>query len=145
MITREGGRSGYESFEKEGNRIYVIAQFYPRMAVYNDVEGWQNMQFWEAASSLCHLDFDVNITVPADHVMEATGELMNRSEVFTPSSKRYELAQKRLTNLIVTQAEAEAAEKAFLIRKKHGNLALKMLEISSPLRENSFLTLWLFN
>jgi hypothetical protein len=42
--------------------------------------------------------FDVNITVPADHVMEATGELMNRSEVFT-SSKRYELAQKRLTNL----------------------------------------------
>jgi hypothetical protein len=43
---KEGGRSGYESFEKEGNRIYVIAQFYPRMAVYNDVEGWQNMQFW---------------------------------------------------------------------------------------------------
>jgi hypothetical protein len=42
MITRRGGRSGYESFEKEGNRIYVIAQFYPRMAVYNDVEGWQN-------------------------------------------------------------------------------------------------------
>jgi hypothetical protein len=40
---QEGGRSGYESFE---NRIYVIAQFYPRMAVYNDVEGWQNMQFW---------------------------------------------------------------------------------------------------
>jgi hypothetical protein len=48
------------------------------MAVYNDVEGWQNMQFWgsgEFASG-----FDVNITVPADHVMEATGELMNRSE-----------------------------------------------------------------
>jgi hypothetical protein len=40
---------------------------------------------WEAASSLCHLEIDVNITVPADHVMEATGELMNRSEVFTPA------------------------------------------------------------
>jgi hypothetical protein len=53
------------------------------MAVYNDVEGWQNMQFWEAAFALPFGDFDVNITVPADHVMEATGELMNRSEVFT--------------------------------------------------------------
>ncbi len=38
-------RSGYETFE-DGNRGYVIAQFYPRMAVYNDVEGWQNSQFW---------------------------------------------------------------------------------------------------
>jgi hypothetical protein len=38
---------------KEGNRLYVIAQFYPRMAVYNDVEGWQNMQFWEVENSLC--------------------------------------------------------------------------------------------
>ncbi len=40
---KEGGRSGYEAFEKDSNQIYVIAQFYPRMAVYNDVEGWQNM------------------------------------------------------------------------------------------------------
>jgi hypothetical protein len=44
-LSKDGGRSGYEFFEKEGNRLYVIAQFYPRMAVYN-VEGWQNMQFW---------------------------------------------------------------------------------------------------
>jgi hypothetical protein len=36
---------------KRGNRLYVIAQFYPRMAVYNDVEGWQNMQFWEVENS----------------------------------------------------------------------------------------------
>jgi hypothetical protein len=43
-----GGRSGYEHFDKDGNNLYVIAQFYPRMAVYNDVEGWQNMQFWGA-------------------------------------------------------------------------------------------------
>jgi hypothetical protein len=42
-------------FEKDGNKIYVIAQFYPRMAVYNDVEGWQNMQFWEAENLLYHL------------------------------------------------------------------------------------------
>jgi hypothetical protein len=69
---------------KRRKQIYVIAQFYPRMAVYNDVEGWQNMQFWGSGDSLAIGD-DVNITVPADHVMEATGELMNRSEVFTPA------------------------------------------------------------
>ena len=39
-------RSGYEYFEKDGNRAYVIAQFFPRMAVYSDEEGWQNHQFW---------------------------------------------------------------------------------------------------
>jgi hypothetical protein len=53
------------------------------MAVYNDVEGWHAV--WGSGEfALPFGDFDVNITVPADHVMEATGELMNRSEVFTP-------------------------------------------------------------
>ncbi|PKH66305.1 aminopeptidase [Flavobacterium sp. ALD4] len=126
---KEGGRSGYESFESEGNRIYVIAQFYPRMAVYNDVEGWQNMQFWGSGEfALPFGDFDVNITVPADHVMEATGELMNRSEVFTPAQvKRYELAQKTFDKpvVIVTQAEAEAAEKGFSDKKKTWKFSAK--------------------
>jgi hypothetical protein len=126
---KEGGRSGYESFENEANRIYVIAQFYPRMAVYNDVEGWQNMQFWGSGEfALPFGDFDVNITVPADHVMEATGELMNRSEVFTPAQvKRYELAQKTFDKpvVIVTQAEAEAAEKGFSNKKKTWKFSAK--------------------
>jgi len=119
---QDGGRSGYELFEKEGNRLYVIAQFYPRMAVYNDVEGWQNMQFWGAGEfTLPFGNFDVNITVPADHVMNATGELMNRNEVFTAEQvKRYALAQKSFDKpvIIVTQAEAEAAEKGFSDKKK---------------------------
>ena len=126
---KEGGRSGYEFFEKEGNRLYVIAQFYPRMAVYNDVEGWQNMQFWGSGEfALPFGDFDVSITVPADHVMEATGELMNRSEVFTPAQvKRYELAQKTFDKpvVIVTQAEAEAAEKGFSTKKKTWKFSAK--------------------
>jgi hypothetical protein len=126
---QEGGRSGYELFEKEGNRLYVIAQFYPRMAVYNDVEGWQNMQFWGGGEfALPFGDFDVNITVPADHVMDATGELMNRSEVFTPEQvKRYELAQKTFDKpvVIVTQAEAEAAEKGFSDKKKTWKFSAK--------------------
>ncbi|NRT13866.1 hypothetical protein HNP99_000191 [Flavobacterium sp. 28A] len=125
----EGGRSGYELFEKENNRLYVIAQFYPRMAVYNDVEGWQNMQFWGGGEfALPFGNFDVNITVPADHVMEATGELTNRSEVFTPAQvKRYELAQKSFDKpvVIVTQEEAEAAEKGFSTKKKTWKFSAK--------------------
>jgi hypothetical protein len=126
---QDGGRSGYELFEKEGNKLYVIAQFYPRMAVYNDVEGWQNMQFWGTGEfTLPFGNFDVNITVPADHVMEATGELMNRSEVFTSEQvKRYELAQKSFDKpvVIVTQAEAEASEKGFSEKKKTWKFSAK--------------------
>jgi len=126
---QDGGRSGYELFEKDGNKLYVIAQFYPRMAVYNDVEGWQNMQFWGSGEfTLPFGDFDVNITVPADHVLNATGELMNRKEVFTPEQvKRYELAQKTFDKpvVIVTQAEAEIAEKGFSDKKKTWKFSAK--------------------
>lgn len=117
----DGGRSGYEQFE-DGNRLYILAQFYPRMAVYNDVEGWQNQQFWGAGEfALPFGNFDVNITVPADHILEATGELLNRSEVFTPAQlARYAQAEKSFDKpvIVVTQAEAEAAEKGFSTQKK---------------------------
>ncbi|WP_300977265.1 M1 family metallopeptidase [Flavobacterium sp.] len=126
---QDGGRSGYEFFEKDGNKLYVIAQFYPRMAVYNDVEGWQNQQFWGSGEfALPFGNFDVNITVPADHVMEATGELLNPTEVFTAEQmKRYELAKKSFDNpvVIVTQAEAEAAEKGFSTKKKTWKFSAK--------------------
>ncbi len=126
---QDGGRSGYELFEKDGNKLYIIAQFYPRMAVYNDVEGWQNMQFWGSGEfTLPFGNFDVNITVPADHVLNATGELMNRNEVFTAAQvKRYELAQKTFDKpiVIVTQAEAEIAEKGFSDKKKTWKFSAK--------------------
>ncbi|WP_344789212.1 M1 family metallopeptidase [Postechiella marina] len=109
------GRSGYEFFPKDGNRAYVIAQFYPRMAVYSDVEGWQNSQFWGRDEfALTFGDYQVNITVPADHILDGTGELTNRKEVFSKTMmQRYELAKKSYDKpvVIVTQAEAEAAEK----------------------------------
>ena len=120
--TIDGGRSGYEHFEKDGNNLYVIAQFYPRMAVYNDVEGWQNMQFWGSGEfALPFGNFEVNITVPADHILEATGTLLNRSEVFTAEQlKRYQLAEQSFDKpvIVVTQAEAEAREKGFSTAKK---------------------------
>ena len=117
----EGGRSGYEHF-KDGNNLYVLAQFYPRMAVYNDVEGWQNMQFWGSGEfALPFGNYEVNITVPADHILEATGVLQNRAEVFTAEQvKRYAQAEKSFDKpvVIVTQAEATETEKGFSDKKK---------------------------
>jgi hypothetical protein len=110
-----GGRSGYEYFSENDNKLYVIAQFYPRMAVYSDIEGWQNSQFWGRDEfALPFGDFDVNITVPADHILDGTGVLTNRKEVFTKDMmKRYEKAKKSFKEpvVIVTQKEAEKAEK----------------------------------
>ncbi len=120
--TLKRARSGYEYFAKDGNRAFVIAQFFPRMAVYSDVEGWQNHQFWGSGEfALPFGDYEVNITVPADHIMDATGELQNRKEIFSKDMmKRYEQAKKSYDKpvVIVTQAEAEAAEKGFSEQKK---------------------------
>ena len=115
-------RSGYEYFEEDGNRAYVIAQFFPRMAVYSDVEGWQNHQFWGSGEfALPFGNYDVSITVPEDHVLDATGELLNRKQVFSKEMmNRYEKAKKSYDEpvMIVTQEEAEAAEKSFAKKTK---------------------------
>ena len=119
------GRSGYELFP-DGNKLYVIAQFYPRMCVYNDVEGWQNMQFWGRSEfALTFGNYDVKITVPADHILDGTGVLQNRSEVYTAEQvKRWQLAENTFDKpiVIVTQTEATAAEKGFSTAKKTWHL-----------------------
>ena len=108
-------RSGYEYFEEDDNRAYVIAQFFPRMCVYNDVEGWQNHQFWgNGEFALPFGDYEVDITVPANFILDATGELINRKEVFSKKMmERYELAKNSFNKpvLIVNQDEAEKNEK----------------------------------
>jgi hypothetical protein len=109
-----GGRSGYEYFETDQNYLYTIAQFFPRMCVYNDVTGWQNKQFLGRGEfTLPFGDYEVSLTVPADHIVAATGECQNYASILTPEQrKRYEQAKKSNSPvLIVTQAEAEAAEK----------------------------------
>jgi hypothetical protein len=109
-----GGRSGYEYFETDQNYLYTIAQFFPRMCVYNDVTGWQNKQFLGRGEfTLPFGDYEVSITVPADHIVAATGECQNYASILTAEQrKRYEQAKKSDSPvLIVTQAEAEAAEK----------------------------------
>lgn len=115
-------RSGYEYFAKDGNRAYVIAQFFPRMAVYSDVEGWQNHQFWGSGEfALTFGNYEVNITVPEDHFVESTGVLENRKEVYSKEMmKRYAQAKKSYDKpvIIVTQEEAEAKEKGFAQKTK---------------------------
>lgn len=110
-----GGRSGYEYFEENDNYLYTIAQFFPRMCVYDDVEGWQNKQFLGRGEfALAFGNYEVNITVPADHLVAATGSLQNKSEVLTKAQqKRFDEARKAFEQpvIIATQEEAEKREK----------------------------------
>ncbi len=110
-----GGRSGYEGGFKDGNLLFTIAQFFPRMAVYNDVEGWQNKQFLGRGEfALPFGDYDVKLTVPADHIVGATGELQNADKVLSATIvdrlKKSKTAKEPV--IIVTQAEAEIKEKS---------------------------------
>lgn len=110
-----GGRSGYEYFKEDDNYLYTIAQFYPRMAVYDDVNGWQNKQFLGSGEfALPFGDYEVSITVPSDHIVAATGTLQNPKDVLTKSElDRLEKAKKSFDApvIITTQKEAEAKEK----------------------------------
>ncbi len=90
-----GGRSGYEYFEEDDNRLYTIAQFFPRMAVYDDVEGWQNKQFLGRGEfALPFGDYDVKLTVPSDHIVAATGTLQNPESVL--SKEHYDKFKKAM-------------------------------------------------
>lgn len=109
-----GGRSGYEYFPEDNNYLYIIAQFFPRMAVYNEVEGWQNKQFLGRGEfTLPFGNYEVRITVPADHIVGATGILQNQNEVLTAKQlTRFKQASgSDVPVLIVSQSEAELAEK----------------------------------
>ena len=117
-----GGRSGSEYFEEDDNFLYTIAQFYPRMALYTDNEGWQNKQFLGRGEfALTFGDFDVKITVPADHLVAATGTLQNDGEVLT-RQQRQRLEQARGERvqpvIIATQEEAVEREKTKVKEEK---------------------------
>ncbi len=119
--TKLGARTGYEYFPKDGNYLYFIAHFFPRMAVYDDVWGWQHKQFLGTGEfTLPFGNYRVNITVPADHVVSATGELQNPTQVLTADQQK-RLTQARTATkpvLIVSQKEAEENEKSRSTAKK---------------------------
>jgi hypothetical protein len=112
---RMGGRGGFDLFEEDGNTVYTITQWFPRMAVYNDFEGWQNKQFIGSGEfALPFGDYEVNITVPEDHIVASTGELQNADAVLTADQlERWEKSKTADDPvLIVTKKEAEKAEKS---------------------------------
>ncbi len=110
-----GGRGGYEYFSADGNYLYEMAQWFPRMAAYYDQHGWQHHQFLGSGEFTLEFgDYDVKITVPNDHIVTATGVLQNPMEVLSAAQrqrlKQAETAQSPV--LIVTPAEAKANEKS---------------------------------
>lgn len=107
-----GGRSGYEYFPKDDNYLYTIAQFYPRMAVYNDVEGWQNKQFLGRGEfALPFGDYKVSITVPSDHLVAASGELQNPNQVLPADKRRLYEQAKTATEPVIIYSQEEAIER----------------------------------
>ena len=110
-----GGRSGCEFFPEDGNYIYFIAQWFPRMCVFDDIEGWQNKQYLGSGEfALTFGDYKVRITVPSDHIVGATGWLQNPKDVLAKEQlERFELARKTFDKQvwIVTEEEAKKREK----------------------------------
>ena len=116
-----GGRGGYEFFPEDGNHLFTMAQWYPRLCVYDDVNGWQNKQFTGRGEfALTFGNFKVQMTVPADHVVGSTGECLNYATNLTPTQKaRWQKAQTAKEPIeIVTLEEAKAAEKKKSTQKK---------------------------
>ena len=116
-----GRRSGYERFDQDSNKpedkndLFEVAQWFPRMAAYYDAAGWQNKQYLgDGEFTLEFGDYDVQLTVPADHIVASTGVLQNPESVLS-AAQRDRLRQAKTSSkplMIVTQLEAENAEKA---------------------------------
>jgi len=107
-----GGRGGYEYFAEDGNYLFTMTQWYPRLCVYSDFQGWQNNQFTGRGEfALTFGNFKVQMTVPADHVIGATGECQNYQQVLTPAQfTRWQQAQTTKEPIeIVSLAEAKAS------------------------------------
>ncbi|MAO69190.1 MULTISPECIES: M1 family metallopeptidase [Idiomarina] len=106
-----GGRGGYEYFEEDGNYLYEMAQWFPRMAAYYDAEGWQNKQFvGNGEFALEFGDYRVEITVPADHIVASTGVLQNPEDVLTSIQRQRLEAARNADEPIKIVTEEEALE-----------------------------------
>ncbi len=112
--TKLGGRGGYEYFPEDGNHVFTVTQWYPRMCVYSDYQGWNNKQFTGRGEfALVFGNFEVSMKVPADHVVASTGTCQNIAEVLTPAQlNRWKQAQKAKSPIeVVTLDEAKQKEK----------------------------------
>ena len=108
-------RQGFECFERDGNCLFQISHWFPRMVAYTDYEGWHNKQFQGVGEFALEFgDYDVEITVPADHVVASTGELQNDEDILT-QDQRDRLLEARTAEtpvFIITPNEALENEKS---------------------------------
>jgi hypothetical protein len=106
-------RTGFEYFDRDQNYVYEIAHWFPRMAAYTDTTGWQHKQYLgQGEFTLEFGNYLVRITVPNDHVVGATGVLLNSEEVLS-TAQITRLSQARTATkpvFIVTPEEAKANE-----------------------------------
>lgn len=107
-------REGYEYFPKDDNKVFLLGHWFPRMTVYNDTEGWQNKQFRRLGEFALEFgDYEVELTVPSDHIVAGTGDLVNEKDVLT-SKQRQRMAEARKSFdeivMIITPDEAKENE-----------------------------------
>jgi len=136
--TKDNGRSGFEHFSEDGNNNYVIAQFFPRLCVYDNVEGWQNDQFWGRSEFALEFgDYEVNITTPEDHMLGATGVLLNEKEVLTKTQlERLAIAKKTFDNPVVIHTQEEAIK----LEKKRAKKTKTWKFLAKNVRDYAFAT-----
>lgn len=122
-------REGYEYFPEDDNTVYLIAHWFPRMAVYNDTEGWQNQQFQKLGEFALEFgDYQVEITVPEDHIVAATGSLENSESVLTRTQRKRMAAAKKSFDepvMIITKEEAEVNEQEKSTKQKTWKFSAK--------------------
>jgi len=126
--TPNDGRSGMEYFPEDGNYSYIIAQWFPRMCVYDDVVGWQNKQFLgQGEFTLNFGNYDVSLTVPADHIVAATGIVQNLKDVITADQyAKFEKAKTTFDKPVIIASQAEA-----VVREKTKSTAKKTWKIKA--------------
>ena len=125
-------RSGYEHFpddaRKGGNDIFLLAQWFPRLHAYTDYEAWTNKEFiGRGEFTLEFGNYDVELTVPADHIVSSTGKLTNSKDVLTSTQiKRLKEAETaKRTVFVVTEEEALENEKAGTDKSKTWKFSAK--------------------
>ncbi len=116
-----GGRGGYEILGDDANKLFTMAQWFPRLCVYSDFQGWQNRQFTGRGEfALTFGNYNVQITLPADHVVLGTGQCQNYAQVLSAAQlARWNKAQNANEPVeVVTLEEAKNAEKQISTQKK---------------------------
>ena len=113
------GRGGYENFPGDGNNLYSITHWYPRLCQYSDYAGWHNQQYNNKEFALTFGNFKVAITLPAGNIVGATGECQNYKDVLTAVQfERFQKAQKAIEPIDIVNLEEAKKNESFTSTSK---------------------------